>query len=93
MPVHAGANRHFGKRTATQARCPYLIVGWLWYLIMLLPVIGLIPVGTHGMADRYTYLTHIGLYVALAWGAADMAKTWSIRPWIGVVSGSLMLIA
>jgi Tfp pilus assembly protein PilF len=72
-------------------RCPYLIVGWLWYLIMLLPVIGLIPVGTHGMADRYTYLTHIGLYVALAWGAADLAKTWSIRPWAVSVAGSLML--
>src|SRR5690349_11444493 len=52
---------------------PYLLVGWLWYLIMLLPVIGIIEVGLQGHADRYTYLPHIGLYIALAWLIADLS--------------------
>ncbi len=52
-------------------RCPYLLVGWLWYLGMLVPVIGLVQVGVQAMADRYTYLPQIGLYIALAWAVAD----------------------
>ncbi len=52
---------------------PYLLTGWLWYLIMLLPVIGLLQAGKQAHADRYTYLPQIGLYVALAWLAADWA--------------------
>jgi tetratricopeptide (TPR) repeat protein len=50
---------------------PYLITGWGWYLIMLLPVIGLVQVGAQAMADRYTYLPHIGIVVAITWAAAD----------------------
>jgi tetratricopeptide (TPR) repeat protein len=46
---------------------PYLFVGWLWYLITLLPVIGLVQVGEQARADRYTYLPQIGLYVGLTW--------------------------
>lgn len=46
---------------------PYFAVGWLWYLIALLPVIGFIQVGLQGRADRYTYLPQIGLYIALTW--------------------------
>jgi len=52
-------------------QCPYLLVGWLWYLIMLVPVIGLLQVGIQARADRYTYLPQIGLYVALTWAVAD----------------------
>ena len=52
---------------AARRRCPYLLFGWLWYLGTLVPVIGLVQVGSQAMADRYTYLTQIGLYVALAW--------------------------
>jgi protein O-mannosyl-transferase len=52
---------------------PYLLVGWLWYLIMLAPVIGIIEVGLQGHADRYTYLPHVGLYIALSWLIADFA--------------------
>jgi protein O-mannosyl-transferase len=51
---------------------PYLLVGWLWYVIGLLPVIGLVQVGLQGRADRYTYLPHIGLYIACTWMAADL---------------------
>jgi hypothetical protein len=61
-----------------RTRYPYLIVGWLWYLGMLVPVIGVIQVGAQAMADRYTYLPHIGLSIMLAWGAAEIATT-SIR--------------
>ena len=54
----------------------YLVVGWLWYLGMLLPVIGLLQVGKQAMADRYTYLPQIGLYVFLAWAIHDVARRW-----------------
>ena len=59
---------------ACRRRYPYLLVGWLWYLGMLVPVIGLVQVGSQAMADRYTYLPQIGLCIALAWGAADVCR-------------------
>jgi tetratricopeptide (TPR) repeat protein len=55
------------------ARRPYLVVGWLWYLGTLAPVIGLVQVGDQAWADRYTYLPLIGLFVALVWGVAELA--------------------
>jgi tetratricopeptide (TPR) repeat protein len=58
---------------------PYLIVGWLWYLVMLVPVIGVIQVGLQGRADRYTYLPQIGLYMALAWRIRDFTLSWRRR--------------
>lgn len=51
---------------------PYLVTGWLWYLGMLVPVIGLVQVGWQGRADRYTYLPQIGLYIAATWGVTDL---------------------
>jgi tetratricopeptide (TPR) repeat protein len=53
-------------------RRPYLAVGWLWYVGMLVPVIGVIQVGTQAYADRYTYLPTIGLLIAGVWGASDL---------------------
>ncbi len=52
-------------------RRPYLAVGWLWYLGTLVPVIGAFQVGMQAMADRYTYLPSIGLYLAVVWGVAE----------------------
>jgi protein O-mannosyl-transferase len=52
---------------------PYLLVGWFWYLVMLVPVIGIVQVGEQGHADRYTYLPSVGLFLAAVWIAADMA--------------------
>ena len=49
---------------------PFLLVGWLWYLGTLVPVIGIVQVGSQAMADRYTYIPLIGLFIALAWGSA-----------------------
>ncbi len=63
-------------------KCPYLIVGWLWYVGMLVPVIGLVQVGQQAMADRYTYLPEIGLVIALAWGAKRLCASWPSRAWL-----------
>ena len=52
---------------------PYLLTGWFWYLIMLVPVIGIFQVGMQGHADRYTYLPHIGLYLLVTWSVAEMS--------------------
>jgi tetratricopeptide (TPR) repeat protein len=54
-------------------RRPYLLVGWLWYLGTLVPVIGLVQVGGQGLADRYTYIPLVGVTVALVWGLAELA--------------------
>ena len=56
---------------ALRRKQPYFVTGWFWYLIMLLPVIGLIQVGSQAHADRYTYLPQIGLYLLLAWAITD----------------------
>src|SRR5262249_51898492 len=52
---------------------PYLLVGWLWYLVMMLPVVGLVQINLQAHADRYTYLPQIGLYVAIAWLLYDVS--------------------
>jgi hypothetical protein len=64
---------------ASRRKQPYLLVGWLWYVIMMVPVIGLVQVSMQGHADRYTYLPHIGLYVAIAWAAIDWSSSWRYR--------------
>ncbi|MDO8586792.1 MAG: tetratricopeptide repeat protein [Armatimonadota bacterium] len=54
---------------------PYLPVGWLWYLITLVPVIGIVQVGYQAMADRYTYIPSIGLFVAVVWGLGAVVSS------------------
>jgi Flp pilus assembly protein TadD len=58
---------------------PYFLVGWLWYLGMLVPVIGLVQVGDQSHADRYTYLPQIGLYLIIAWAVKDLTISWRHR--------------
>jgi Flp pilus assembly protein TadD len=72
-------------------RRPYLLVGWLWYLIMLVPVIGIVQVGTQPRADRYTYLPQIGLYILIAWAARDLFASWRHRRWVLGVSAALVI--
>ncbi len=60
----------------------WLAVGWLWYLVALLPVIGLVQVGVQAMADRYTYLPQIGLYIMLAWSAEELTVNLPLRRWV-----------
>jgi tetratricopeptide (TPR) repeat protein len=55
------------------------MTGWLWYLGMLVPVIGLVQVGWQGHADRYTYLPQIGLYVAVTWAVTDLTRSWRFQ--------------
>ena len=55
-------------------RYPYLAVGWLWYLGTLVPVIGLVQVGEQAMADRYTYVPLIGIFIVVCWGVADATR-------------------
>ena len=61
-----------GAAIAFRYKRPYLFTGWFWYLVMLVPVIGLVQVGEQAYADRYTYLPHIGLFVLVTWGIADV---------------------
>ena len=58
---------------------PYLAVGWLWYLGTLVPVIGLVQVGSQAMADRYTYIPLIGLFIVIAWGVPGILAGWRYR--------------
>jgi tetratricopeptide (TPR) repeat protein len=76
---------------ASWRKFPYLFVGWFWYLGTLVPMIGLVQVGQHAMADRYTYLAQIGLYVALAWGAAQVVTSWPHRRWMCGIASALLL--
>jgi tetratricopeptide (TPR) repeat protein len=57
----------------TARRQPYLAVGWLWYVGMLVPVIGIVQVGVQAFADRYTYVPLVGVFIMMAWGAVDVA--------------------
>ncbi len=70
---------------------PYLVMGWLWYLGMLVPVIGLVQVGWQAHADRYTYLPLIGVYLALVWGATDLVARWKISRGILGTAGVLAI--
>jgi tetratricopeptide (TPR) repeat protein len=83
---------------ARRRRNPYLIVGWLWYIVMLVPVIGLIQVGLQGRADRYTYLPQIGLYIAVVWLIRGLTKSWRQQKLIlsaaaVIVLGSLAILS
>ena len=79
----AAAGERLGGMLAWRRRYPYLLVGWLWYVGMLVPVVGLVQAGSQAMADRYTYLPQIGLCIALAWGVADVCRSSPYRRWLG----------
>ncbi|HEY3762812.1 MAG TPA: tetratricopeptide repeat protein [Verrucomicrobiae bacterium] len=66
---------------------PWLVVGWLWYLGMLVPVIGIVQMAFCAHADRYTYLSEIGIYIAITWMTAELAAKWQFRR---AIMGSLM---
>lgn len=75
-----------------RARHPYLLVGWLWYLGTLVPVIGLVQVGNQPMADRYTYLPAVGLFVMVAWGLAELVANRSRLRWLAVGPGVVAVL-
>jgi protein O-mannosyl-transferase len=67
------------------SRKRYLLVGWLWFLGTLVPMIGIVQVGDQAMADRYAYITFIGLFWMAVWGLSEIASEWHISPrWLAV---------
>jgi tetratricopeptide (TPR) repeat protein len=80
-----------------RSRNPYLLVGLLWYLITLFPVIGILQVGWHAMADRYTYIPLIGIFIMAAWGMRDLVgeRHWgkaALASLMGAALGALMIL-
>lgn len=74
-------------------RHPYLLVGWLWFLGTLIPVIGLVQIGQQAMADRYTYIPQIGLLLCLVWGVHALSKTWKRQSFILSVTATATILA
>jgi len=72
-------------------KLPFLLVGWLWYIVMLLPVIGIIQVGLQARADRYTYLPQIGIIIAVVWAIRDLTSLWRART-VALVPASLVVV-
>ncbi len=75
-----------------RGRSPYLLVGWLWYLGTLLPVIGIVQVGTQAMADRYSYMPMVGLSIMVAWGGRDLAARTGVEAKSSVIVGSCAVL-
>jgi tetratricopeptide (TPR) repeat protein len=73
-------------------RSPYLATGWLWYVGTLMPVIGIVQAGAQAMADRYTYIPLIGLFIIVAWGVPDLFKKWNYRKEILLASSALSIL-
>jgi tetratricopeptide (TPR) repeat protein len=74
-------------------KASYFVMGWFWYLGMLVPVIGLVQVGWQGHADRYTYLPQIGLYIAGTWAFAYLTASWRHRRVILIAAAVLVVAA
>jgi hypothetical protein len=72
---------------------PYLAVGWLWYLGTLVPVIGLVQVGGQAMADRYTYVPLIGLFIIVAWGTYEITANWRHKKILRSTGSAAMILA
>jgi protein O-mannosyl-transferase len=72
---------------------PYVFVGWFWYVGLLVPVLGIAYVGAHARGDRYTYLSQIGLYIALVWSAMRLGAPWPLRRWVFGVGSAVILVA
>jgi tetratricopeptide (TPR) repeat protein len=74
-------------------RRPYLLVGWLWYVVTLVPVIGLVVTGGRAMADRYAYVPFVGLYLMVAWGLGELAARGSVLGRVIALAAALGLAA
>jgi len=76
-----------------RGRRPYLLMGWLWYLVTLVPVIGLVQVGDQAYADRYTYLPLVGIFIMLAWAFPDLVRGWRSRKVVSTALAVSTLVA
>jgi len=70
----------------------YLLVGWLWYIGTLFPVIGLVQSGRQAMADRYTYISIIGLFIIVAWGLSDLLNRWKHKRIVLSISALIAIV-
>ena len=70
---------------------PFLLIGWLWFLGMLIPMIGLVQVGNQSRADRYTYLSQIGLFLLLTWGTMELWGKWQRGRQILIATAALII--
>jgi tetratricopeptide (TPR) repeat protein len=73
-------------------RFPYLATGWLWYIGTLVPVIGIVHFSSIAIADRFTYIPLIGLFIIVAWGVPDLLKKWKYRKEIFLTSSVLSIL-
>jgi len=72
---------------------PFFTVGWLWYLGTLVPVIGLVQVGSQSMADRYTYVPFVGLFMIIAWEGAELTAKWEhSKKWFAILSVAILAV-
>ena len=71
---------------------PYLVVGWLWYLVTLVPVIGFIQIGGQALADRFTYVPLIGVFIMMVWGIDGLTAGWSSRRVVLACSAGLIIL-
>jgi hypothetical protein len=77
---------------ALARRRPYLLVGWLWFLGTLVPVIGLVQIGGQSKADRYSYVPLIGVFIMAAWSAGEATASWAHRRWVlGLAAGAILV--
>jgi protein O-mannosyl-transferase len=79
-----------GAVLALRAR-PYVTVGWFWYVGTLVPVIGLVQVGRQAMADRYTYVPFIGLFIAIVWGVTALLSGAPARRWLLATAATIVI--
>jgi tetratricopeptide (TPR) repeat protein len=78
---------------ALREKCPWLGVGWLWYVGMLVPICGVLQAGDMAHADRFTYLPQIGLFIMLTWAGAEFAGRMHLPGWmVGTLAGCVILV-
>jgi len=78
---------------AQRRRRPWLAMGWFWYLGTLVPVIGLVQVGMQSMADRFTYVPLLGLFIIVTWGACELAHVWRLPEFAPAAAAIVVLTA
>ncbi len=74
-------------------KIPYLLTGWFWFLGTLVPVIGIVQVGAQAMADRYTYVPLVGVFIVLAWGLRDLLSKIQYGKYLGMIAAIIFFAA
>ena len=92
---NGGRDRLRARRTSTSTNGDrgYLITGWLWYVVTLAPVVGLIQVGDHAVADRYAYVPSVGLFLMAAWGLGDLFAVTRVPKWATAAAAGVVIAA